>query len=188
MNILTEKLPDYVTINGEKYPVYTDFKIWIKFDTIFEHTGEINEKTLFDVLKLCYVPPKLPPTWECALNGLFAFYCGKQKGDGNDKASGNRIYSFEYDAEYIYAAFLAQYGIDLTVSDRHWYRFKSLLWGLTDNHKICEIMSVRALDLSSLKDKEQRRHYKKLKELYALPDMRSESEKENDFAEALSRL
>ena len=47
-------------------------------------------------------------------------------------------------------------------------------------------MSYRAIDLSKIKDKDMKKHYKKMKKLYALPDLRSEEEKENDFAEAFS--
>jgi hypothetical protein len=45
-------------------------------------------------------------------------------------------------------------------------------------------MGYRAVDLSKIKDKETKRKYKRLKQEYALPDERTEEEKENDFAEA----
>ena len=41
------------------------------------------------------------------------------------------------------------------------------------------------MDLSKIKDKAMKKQYKRLKELYKLPDMRSENEKENEFANAL---
>ena len=47
-------------------------------------------------------------------------------------------------------------------------------------------MGYRAMDLTKIKDKDMKKYYKKLKKLYALPDMRTEEEKENDFAEAFS--
>ena len=40
------------------------------------------------------------------------------------------------------------------------------------------------MDLSKIKDKEMKKHYKELQQIHALPDMRSEEEKENDFANA----
>jgi hypothetical protein len=46
-------------------------------------------------------------------------------------------------------------------------------------------MEYRAVDLSKIKDKDQKEHYKKLKIKYALPDNRTEEEKEQDFANAL---
>ena len=40
------------------------------------------------------------------------------------------------------------------------------------------------IDLSKIKDKEQKKYYKNLKMKFALPDNRTEEEKERDFAEA----
>ena len=57
--------------------------------------------------------------------------------------------------------------------------------GLKAENKICEIMGYRAVDISKIKDKEEKKRYKKLQREYALPDDRTEEEKERDFADAL---
>jgi hypothetical protein len=96
------------------------------------------------------------------------------------------IYSFEYDANLIYSAFLGQYKLDLNEIDYlHWWKFKSLFEGLNDDNRICEIMGYRAVDLSKIEDKKQRERYRKLKIKHALPDNRSVEEKEQEFANAL---
>ena len=46
-------------------------------------------------------------------------------------------------------------------------------------------MEIRALDLSKVKDKEQKAHYRRLKRVYKLPDPRSEEEREADMIDAL---
>ena len=46
-------------------------------------------------------------------------------------------------------------------------------------------MGYRAMDLSKIKDKDMRKQYKALQEEYKLPDMRTEEEKEQDFANVL---
>ena len=66
----------------------------------------------------------------------------------------------------------------------HWWKFKALFQGLKEDNKIVQIMGYRGMDLSKIKDKEERKHYKRLKKLYALPDMRTEEQKEADFAGA----
>ena len=53
---------------------------------------------------------------------------------------------------------------------------------LTDKTQIVEIMGYRAIDLSKIKDKEEKKRYKELKRIYALPDMRTQEQKESDFA------
>ena len=95
-----------------------------------------------------------------------------------------QIYSYEFDAEYIYSSFMEQYKIDLNTSHMHWWKFKALFEGLNENTQIVKIMGYRAIDLGKIKDKEEKTRYKKLKKLYALPDMRTQEEKEADFGKA----
>jgi hypothetical protein len=46
-------------------------------------------------------------------------------------------------------------------------------------------MGYRAIDISKIKDKDEKAKYKKLQRQFALPDNRTEEEKEQDFANAL---
>lgn len=66
----------------------------------------------------------------------------------------------------------------------HWWEFRALFQGLKDDNKIVKIMGYRGIDLSKIKDKEEKARYKKLKKIYALPDMRTEQQKEADFGAA----
>ena len=66
----------------------------------------------------------------------------------------------------------------------HWWEFKALLQGLNDDTQFVKIMSYRAIDLGKIKDKEEKKRYKELQELYALPDMRTMEQKEADFGRA----
>ena len=53
MNILTDALPDIVTVNGVKYAVLTDFRIWMEFDRII-HQNEISTRDkLMMIVRLC---------------------------------------------------------------------------------------------------------------------------------------
>ena len=45
-------------------------------------------------------------------------------------------------------------------------------------------MGYRAIDVGKIKDKEEKKRYKKLQREWALPDDRTEEEKERDFADA----
>lgn len=200
MNILYEELPDYILVSGEKYPVLTDFRVWIQFDMLFSENNEDDIAVKFiKALKLCFnldKSKKLPPTLSETLQALIVFYSGcnsvlPQNSNKINKANSenkNRIYSFNFDAKYIYAAFYNQYGIDLQKEKLHWWQFNSLFESLNDDNKICKIMEYRAIDLSKIKDKEQKAFYRKMKNLYKLPDMRTDSEKEMDIANNLSKL
>jgi hypothetical protein len=144
-----------------------------------------NNKILL-ALNLFY--KELPKDIKKGIDGILWFYSrGKteNKEKSNEKSTRNNIYSFEHDAELIYSAFLSQYGIDLNEIDYlHWWKFKSLFEGLNEENKICKYMQYRSIDLSKIKDKEEKKKYKRLKQLCSLPDERTEEEKEKDFAEA----
>lgn len=193
MNLLTDTLPHSLTINGEEYAIHTGFRSWIQFELLmFDRSIPLEEKVV-KLLTLCFID--LPPTLPEALTAMIRFYAGcsaepeqsdKKQEDGGTSAK--PIYSFEFDADYIYAAFLTQYKIDLQTADLHWWQFKSLFKSLDDNNKICKIMEYRAIDLSQIKDKEQKKFYRKMKALYRLPDLRSEEEKEKAMIESMSSL
>ena len=79
MNILTDRLPDKLDINGVGYPVYTDFKVWIKAAVMLEGS-ERGAYLLPKLLKLCLMPCNGKPFPEPG--GFFAafldfIYAGK---------------------------------------------------------------------------------------------------------------
>ena len=60
-----------------------------------------------------------------------------------------------------------------------------ILKSLNENTQFVKIMGYRAINLSKIKDKDLKANYRKMQKTYALPDMRSEEEKEADFANEL---
>ena len=97
-----------------------------------------------------------------------------------------QIYSFTHDADYIYAAFMEQYGIDLNAVELHWWKFSAMFSGLKENCLISKVMGYRAADTAGM-DKEQKKFYKKMKEIYKLPENVSEEERalEEEVTKAL---
>lgn len=186
MSILTDKLPESVVVDGTEYPMKTDFRTWLRFTSEMTSTEEIIQK-LSKALILIFEGHKLPPTLDCTLAAILDFYTGSSlKSDKNiDGGNQKRLYDYEHDAEAIYASFMQYYKIDLTTADLHWWQFKALFSSLGEGTKMFEIMQCRSVNLKKIKDKEQRRYYAKMKKLYALPDNRSQEEKEQAIADAL---
>ena len=181
MNILIDLVPNKVTIENKEYEINSDFRTSILFEMMMQDT-EINDKEkIIIALELYY--PILPSNVYEAIEKLLWFYRGgkdiltsKSKGVGK---SVSQIYNYEYDDEYIYSAFLDQYGVDLQdIEYLHWWKFKAMFKALKEDNMITKIMSYRSMDLSKIKDKEQKAYYKKMKDLYKLPDNISSSEKE----------
>jgi hypothetical protein len=192
MNLLIDKLPtDY-----EGLKIDTNFRSFILFELLMQDSSLKKEEKIMLALNLFFKDEEFENVDEIkkAIKAILWFYT---LGKSEDKKEIKRkektvekkqkaIYSFEYDSNLIYSAFLSQYRLDLNeIEYLHWWKFRSLFEGLNDENRICEIMGYRAVDLSKIKDKDQKEHYKKLKIKYALPDNRTEEEKEQDFANAL---
>lgn len=185
MSLLIHKLPTQV--NGME--INTDFKISILFELLMQDVKIKKELRIMKALQLYYPDFNKISDYEKAIERMLWFYrCGKElansnKLNGNNKY--NQIYSYEFDDNYIYSAFLQQYNIDLQeIKYMHWWKFKALFDGLNENTEIVKIMGYRSINLSQIKDMEKRKYYKKMKKLYALPDMRTQEEKETEFAKS----
>lgn len=196
MNIILDTMPDFLDVGGEKIFINTDFRTWIRFDEALFWNPVPLEERIYSALNICY-DGKIPADIPCAARAAIGFYAHKDDEQINSidenkqneqcpSVSGKQVYSFTHDASLISAAFLSQYGIDLTKENLHWWLFKALFEGLTDDNKICKVMEIRSIDLFKIKDKEQKAHYRRLKRLYRLPDPRSEEEQETDMINALS--
>lgn len=183
MSLLIHKLPTQA--NG--MTINTDFKISILFELLMQDEKIKKELKIMKALQLYYPDFEKISDYEKAIEQMLWFYrCGKElansnKSNGNNKY--NQIYSYEFDDNYIYSAFLQQYNIDLQeIKYMHWWKFKALFDGLNENTEIVKIMGYRSINLSQIKDTEKKKYYKKMKKLYALPDMRIQEEKEAEFA------
>lgn len=181
MNILVDLLPTKIEIDNKKYEINSDFRTSILFELLMQDSSIGEEDKILMALQLYY--PQIPENINEAIDKMLWFYkCGKEnassKGNGKGK-SVTQIYSFEYDDDYIYAAFMDQYGIDLQDIDYlHWWKFKAMFKSLKEDNEIVKIMGYRAMDLSKIKDKEQKAYYKKMKDLYKIPTQISKDEEE----------
>lgn len=188
MNILTDALPDSVTIGGESYSMHTDFRRWAAFEIIMTDGRRDDAEKIAAILKM--YAKKLPPKMDSAIHAAVAFFAGGketvEQPQGKEARPQKRIYSFEHDADAIYASFCAAYGIDLCSANLHWYQFRALFLGLPEDTKIMQIMGYRSTDLAKIKDKKQKDFYRKMKRIYRLPDMRSDEERERDMMQAFN--
>lgn len=189
MNILIDILPESVKVDGLEYEIRTDFRTSMLFELLMQDDEiEPQEKTR-KALTLYY--PVIPSNLNEAVEAILWFYrCGKednpQRRKVNARMGSNRIYSFEYDDDYIYAAFMTQYGIDLQDIDyMHWWKFRAMFHSLTNQNEFVKIMEYRSMEIKADMPKEQQEYYQKMKRLYALPVSKNESEKMNAIEQAL---
>lgn len=187
INLLLDNI-DEVVKNRIKIDFDTNFRIGIAFEIMMQNPKYSNKVKTFQALNLFYPEINQIKDVKQAIDDIIWFYsCGESEEKTSQKTKSNRknkqIYSYVFDNDLIYSAFKNQYNIDLAEIDYlHWWKFKAMFNGLKADNKIVEIMGYRSIELSEIKDKEMRKHYKKLQQIYKLPDMRTEEQKESDFA------
>lgn len=188
MNLLLDRPPTQVEIGGLFFDIDADFRTGIAFEMLMQDDEFTDLEKAGKTLDLFY--PVLPPDRGHAMEQILWFYtCGKPMApqqEAQGETVGSRVYDYEYDAGYIYAAFLAQYNVDLVeIPYLHWWKFKALFHALDENQEFMKIMRYRAVDITQIPE-EQKDYYRKMKRLYALPDGRTEQEKEQEFVSSLT--
>jgi hypothetical protein len=180
--LIVNKLPQFVYLNNEKFCINIDYRKMVLFEIKMQDKKLTKEEKILIGLKLLY--PAFseirslydinPTLLEEASNKLIWFYkCGrnfneshKSKGGGSSK----NIYSYEYDDEFIYSAFVECYGVDLNKTEMHWWKFKALMKGLNSK---CEFVKIKGYRSYSGKDKE----LIKLRDYYKIPMTNDEKAK-----------
>lgn len=182
---LYEPLPISITVSGKEYKIPVDFRIWLRISKLM--SGDTPEEIkLFNICSILF-GENYPDNFMEAFEKITDFmHCGKdiQKGE----SGGSALYDIDFDAEYIYAAFYQQYGINLSTADLHWWEFKALLSGLCGECLFTKILEYRSTDISKIQNKDLKKHMAQMKKIFALPDMRSDSEKEQDFTDIFAKF
>lgn len=188
-NILVDVLPERVRIGGKEYEIETNFRTSILFELLMQDDRVSNRDKTIQALRLYY--PEIPHDIDAAVDALIWFYgCGKNRGTGQkgvkSRQNRERVYSFEHDDDYIFAAFLKQYGIDLQdIEYMHWWKFRALFNSLSEDNQFVKIMQYRSMDIPDDLPKEQANFYRRMKRLYALPLSQDEEQKSRAIEEAL---
>ena len=188
MNILTEDLPRSVNIDNRDYKINYDFKTAIKFD-ILMNSSVSDEEKIIKALGYFY-RYEIPGDINSAIDEMINFFQGKRDDENNDNSntSDNKIlYSFQYDADYIYSAFMSRYNIDLSKNNIHWWKFKSLFKSLPENTEIVKIIEIRGKKITRDMSKEEKEYYKEMKKVYALPLSEEDQIAKNRLEEALEK-
>ena len=74
MNMLTDSVPESLTIAGTEYEINTDYRVWLKFETLL--SDDVNDcKITFDKIKKLIFKSSAPPS--CA-NEDFQIFCKKK--------------------------------------------------------------------------------------------------------------
>ena len=143
MNILLDKLPT----EYQGYKLSTDFRVGIALCNLLDDYNKSDDDKLDDAIDLLWgsgVPTILTDDgilvdYELVYKTINWFISGgnpKEEGSKKDNKNSEIVkdipYDFDTDADFIVAAFIQQYNIDLTETNMYWFKFLALFKSLTN--------------------------------------------------------
>ncbi|WP_107841887.1 bacteriophage Gp15 family protein [Metasolibacillus meyeri] len=187
MFTLTDTLPGQVELDGVMYEVD------LSFDNVLSIIDLLNDNEVNDAQQVVAGLYMLLgqdldyPLQEQAdiFVRLFDTFINNEKDDdvkcdieGNpmpqiQEGDNEALYDIKQDAQYIYASFLQCYGMDLFEQQGklHWWQFKALLSGLSDDTKFKKVLEIRQMELPTGRGTgKQREAIKKIKKAYELKE------------------
>lgn len=142
LDLTSRALPNIVVVDGRAYPIYTDFRLWMRFEIA---VGKIRQEKVQE-MDVSYLFKEDAPEY-FDLTELFTF--SRPISPLPRQILHREVIALDYelDGDLIYSAFLGQYGIDLVeVKELHWHKFLALLKGLNDSTRLREVMGYRCYE------------------------------------------
>lgn len=163
IDLTKAKLPEAIEVSGSFYRIHTDFRYFIRFGQLLSEKEALPHA--FDFMFIA----EIPQDRIAGFKALTAFMNPPRllpRKNGREEA-GPPVIDYQLDADLIYAAFMQQYHIDLSMDSLHWYQFSALLAGLRET-KLTDIISFRLWENTSGKKDEYSRTMQKLHDAWEI--------------------
>ncbi len=174
-NLLTDEMPDFITVCGVRYPVVTDFRRWILVVELFDDEEVCAMVKAACAVKLIFHDSgallglmRDPAVCREVVGGITRFAaCGRvvpeRKGAGSMEDT--RAFDFSCDAELIFASFMQVYGMDLCAPGlrMHFWKFMALLRNLPRESEFMRVVSLRMTDTTKIENDNLRRSVRRAK-------------------------
>ena len=166
-NILTDRLPDSVEVNGKTYPVHTSFRDWISFFFLHEDADltDIEKVTL----AMNWYRKAIPGNKAAAYQALQEFAACKPLPKAKGTGTSAPVFSYLHDSPYLFADFLRFYQINLQTTQLHWFAFNALFEGMPEDSSTKQRIAYRSVNLGAIKDKKERARLAKIQRAVAIP-------------------
>lgn len=178
MNLFYEEYPKVLEVHGEFYPIITDFREYIRLLDMLK-CKELNEIQRIMILGEYFLTDiSIDQEAIHALTGFVTMDLkekennsdSEEEGEGQEETEKKNLFSYEIDYPYILSGFLRDYGIDLeTVEYLHWWKIRMLFDGLSDDTEVKQRIMYRGINLSDIKDRDERKRILKIQRSIQLP-------------------
>lgn len=180
-NYAMDAPPETLTIDGARYDINTDYRVWIQVMAMLERLNlhPSTEKAVLEVIgriqeiERLVLGKVIKAPIAAFLGAVAGFAKGYAMPPFKSQGRSERTYDFEYDISEIVIAIRNQSGIDIGYKCEHfhWWLFLLEFRTLCGDHYILNLMDARGY-----KGKDQ--EMKKRKQAFALPAKYSDEELE----------
>ena len=176
MNLFYEEYPQALEVHGELCPIITDFREYIRLLDMLkcEELSGLQKRIFLGEYFLSDVPVD-----EEAISALTSFVTMEmleektdedEEDEAEQRSPQKNLFSYEIDYPFILSGFLRDYRIDLeTVEYLHWWKFRMLFDGLSEDTEIKQRIMYRGINLSDIKDKDERKRISRIQKKIQLP-------------------
>lgn len=160
------KYPEYVRINNKKVKINTDYRYALKALRVCDDVmiGDYERAMAVCFIMYNFVPPA-SEFGEYLSQAIKFLQCGEEIDDSGDT---ERDMDLIEDEKYINVSFMSDYGIDLSRTDMHFWKYCELITGFTEKSIMSRIRQIRNCDPNDYAEKDRRAIYK-AKEAVELP-------------------
>lgn len=185
MNILIDALPDSLVVDGKKYKIRTSFRDCLRVMLACESNELTPQEKQKVILENVY--HHQPENVQEAMKQAMWFLDGG-KDDTASTGGGVRLFSFEKDANFIFAAFKQTHQIDLTSIDLHWWQFMALFMDLGQDTAFCQLTSLRSRVKNGKATKEERQMANEMGDMFIVEDTNNQTIEEREREQEFLRL
>lgn len=174
MNILVDRLPTAVCIDGVEYKINSNFRACLQIILAFEDPELTEEEKQIVLLQNLYpvLPNNIP---EAIIKGIKFLDGGKDEEVNQEDGAKPRLYSFSQDADFIFSAFKQTHNIDLSDTEYlHWWKFLALFMDLGQDTTFCNLISLRKRVKAGKATKEERQAANEMGKIFDLPENQDE--------------
>ena len=186
--------PEYVKVGDKKYKINTDFRVAIECNNIAQDDSIGNVERAVAIIYKLFGDEGLDNSqdWNKLLELAIKYLTLNKDTSGVDKDTEIDM-DFNEDMDYIEASFMSDYRIDLTTEKMHFWKFYTLLEGLSNSElgNCCvlnRVRNLRTFDLSQIKDSKEREKLTKAKEMVSLKNDKHEVELTEQQKESMRKL
>jgi len=185
MNILVYKLPISLDVKGQEYRIDADFRNCLKIILAFEDAELASVEKSLVFYENLYIDK--PEDVRTALErGTWFLNGGK---DEVDEPDGPRVFSWNKDANLIYAAFQQTHGIDLeAVGFMHWWKFLALFMDLGADTAFCNLAGLRKRVKTGKASKEERQMARDMGDAFIVDEIDDRTVEEREAERAFMAM